>query len=198
MISHFFAYLSKLRWIRRWGLKRNAIEENVMEHSWEVATIAHALALLHNRRFGGQVDANAVAAAALFHDASEVITGDLPSPVKYHDPAITNAYKALERAAEQDLLALIPEDLQDDYRPLLLEEALPEPHRRLIKAADTLAAFIKCQAELRTGNSEFADAEEDVRARLEALNMPEVQVFLDTFLPSYNLTLDQLLNAPKR
>jgi Predicted hydrolases of HD superfamily len=194
MISHFFAYLSRLRWIRRWGLKRNAIAENVMEHSWEVATIAHALALIHNRRCGGQVDANAVAVAALYHDAAEVITGDLPSPVKYHDSAITQAYKALERAAERELLALVPEDLREDYRPLLLEEQVPAQHRALIKAADTLAAYIKCEAELRAGNSEFADAAAGIRRRLEELAMPEVEYFLETFLPSYRLTLDQLLN----
>lgn len=193
MISHFFAYLSKLRWIRRWGLKRNAIDENVMEHSWEVATIAHALALIHNRRCGGSIDANAVATAALFHDAAEVITGDLPSPVKYHDRAITQAYKALERAAERDLLELVPADLRDDYRALLLEEGVPEPHRALIKAADTLAAYIKCEAELRAGNVEFSDAAAGIRARLDALAMPEVEHFLGTFLPSYRLTLDQLL-----
>lgn len=194
MGSHFFAYLSKLRWIRRWGLKRNAIDENVMEHSWEVATIAHALALIRNRRCQGRVDANAVAAAALFHDASEVITGDLPSPVKYHNAAITNAYKELERAAERDLLALLPEDLRDDYQQLLLEDELPPEHRELIKAADTLAAYIKCRAELRAGNPEFADAEEDLRKRLQSLQLPEVQIFVDTFLPSYELTLDQLLH----
>lgn len=194
MISHFFAYLSKLRWIRRWGLKRNAIAENVMEHSWEVATIAHALAVIHNRRCGGNVDVNAVAAAALFHDAAEVITGDLPSPVKYHNPAITEAYKALERAAENDLLALLPDDLREDYRGLLLEEQVPPLHRTLIKAADTLAAYIKCEAELRAGNIEFRDAAEDIRHRLEQLAMPEVEHFLATFLPSYQLTLDQLLD----
>ena len=193
MISHFFAYLSKLRWIRRWGLKRNAIDENVMEHSWEVATIAHALALIHNRRCGGSVDANAVATAALFHDASEVITGDLPSPVKYHNPNITAAYKALERAAEHDLLALVPAELREDYRQLLLEEQLPASHRKLVKAADVLAAYVKCLAELRAGNTEFADAAEDIRQRLAALAMPEVEYFLATFLPSYRLTLDQLL-----
>jgi 5'-deoxynucleotidase len=194
MISHFFAYLSKLRWIRRWGLKRNAIDENVMEHSWEVATIAHALAIIHNRRCGGQIDPNAVAVAALFHDATEVITGDLPSPVKYHDAAITEAYKALERAAERDLLGLLPEDMREDYRPLLLDEQVPPAHRALIKAADTLAAYIKCEAELRAGNVEFTDAAEDIRERLAALAMPEVEHFLATFLPSYRLTLDQLLN----
>lgn len=196
MISHFFAYLSKLRWIRRWGLKRNAIAENVMEHSWEVATIAHALAVIHNRRCGGAVDPNAVATAALFHDAAEVITGDLPSPVKYHNSAITDAYKALEHAAARDLLALVPADLQDDYKNLLLEERVPEVQRSLIKAADTLAAYIKCEAELRAGNVEFTDAAEDIRARLDALAMPEVEQFVTTFLPSYRLTLDQLLNRP--
>lgn len=195
MVSHFFAYLSKLRWIRRWGLKRNAIDENVMEHSWEVATIAHALALLHNRRCGGQVDANAVAAAALFHDATEVFTGDMPSPVKYHNPAITQAYKALERRAERDLLALLPSDLQADYQALLLEERVPEQHRIFIKAADILAAYIKCEAELRAGNIEFTDAAEDIRARLQELEMPEVRYFIATFLPSYDLTLDQLLTT---
>lgn len=195
MVSHFFAYLSKLRWILRWGLKRNAIAENVMEHSWEVATIAHALAVIHNRRCGGRIDANAVATAALFHDATEVFTGDLPSPVKYHNPAITQAYKALERAAEHDLLELLPEDLREDYHHLLLEERVPENYRALIKAADTLAAYIKCEAELRAGNIEFSDAAEDIRARLAALAMPEVEHFLATFLPSYRLTLDELLTS---
>jgi|SRR5690625_693289 len=194
MISHFFAYLSKLRWILRWGLKRNTITENVMEHSWEVATIAHALAIIRNRRCGGQVDANAVATAALFHDVTEVITGDLPSTVKYHNAAITQAYKALERTAEQDLLNLLPEDLREDYRDLLLEERLSDEQRALIKAADTLAAYIKCESELRAGNVEFTDAAEDIRARLNALAMPEVEHFIQTFLPSYHLTLDQLLN----
>lgn len=194
MASHFFAYLSKLRWILRWGLKRNTITENVMEHSWEVATIAHALAIIRNRRCGGQVDVNAVATAALFHDATEVITGDLPSPVKYHNPAITNAYKALERAAEQDLLNMLPNDLQEDYRALLQEERLPEDHRDLIKAADTLAAYIKCETELRAGNLEFSDAAAEIRDRLDALAMPEIEHFIRTFLPSYHLTLDQLLN----
>lgn len=193
MISHFFAYLSRLRWIRRWGLKRNAIDENVMEHSWEVATIAHALAIIHNRRCGGQIDASAVATAALYHDATEVFTGDMPSPVKYHNAAITQAYKSLERTAERDLLALLPPDLRSDYENLLLEEQVPEQHRAFIKAADILAAYIKCEAELRAGNIEFTDAAQDIRDRLAELDMPEVRHFIATFLPSYDLTLDQLL-----
>src|SRR5690606_20776172 len=118
----------------------------------------------------------------------EVFTGDLPSPVKYHNPEITQAYKALERAAERDLLALLPSDLRADYQELLLEERIPEQHRAFIKAADILAAYIKCESELRAGNIEFTDAAEDIRTRLAALHMPEVQHFIDTFLPSYKLT----------
>jgi 5'-deoxynucleotidase len=140
MKSHFYAYISKLRWLQRWGLKRNTVNENVMEHSWEVATIAHALALIRNRHFGGTLDVNAIVVAALYHDCSEVITGDLPSPIKYHTPELTHAYKAIERQAEYELLNLLPEELKDDYRSVLIEEQLPEEHRTLIKAADTIAA----------------------------------------------------------
>src|SRR5690606_8048371 len=123
----------------RWGLKRNTIHENVMEHSWEVATIAHALALIRNRLFAGDLDANAIATAALYHDCSEVITGDLPSPVKYHSPAIQQAYHAIERAAEQELVALLPEALRADFAKVMIESDLPLAHRQLIKAADTIA-----------------------------------------------------------
>lgn len=192
-MSHFFAYISKLRWIVRWGLKRNTIQENVMEHSWEVATLAHALALIRNRCFGGDVDANAVAVAALYHDCSEVITGDLPSPVKYHSPAIQQAYHSIERAAERELVSLLPEKLQQDFAAAMVEEELPLAHRQLIKAADTIAAYLKCQAELKAGNHEFEKAAEDIKARLAAYPLPEVDYFLRTFAPSYQLTLDELL-----
>jgi 5'-deoxynucleotidase len=191
--SHFFAYISKLRWIVRWGMKRNAIQENVMEHSWEVATIAHALAIIRNRLFNGRVDANAVAAAALYHDCSEVITGDLPSPIKYHSPAMQEAYKSIEHDAEKELLALLPEALQDDFRSVLIENDLPHEFRQIIKAADTIAAFLKCQAELKAGNCEFEKAAEQIAQRLDGYNLPEVDYFLKTFAPSYQLTLDELL-----
>lgn len=191
--SHFYAYLSKLRWLQRWGLKRNVIAENVMEHSWEVATIAHVLALARNRVFGGNVDVGAVVVAALYHDSSEVITGDMPSPIKYHSAEITRAYKAIEKEAERELLGLLPPELQDDFRPVLLEERIPEEHLALIKAADTLAAYLKCEAEVQAGNVEFGSAREDVRRRVEALDPPEARYFLDTFAPSYKLTLDELL-----
>lgn len=193
MVSHFFAYISKLRWITRWGLKRNTIRENVMEHSWEVATLAHALALIRNRCFDGSVDANAVATAALYHDCSEVITGDLPSPVKYHSPAIQQAYHSIERAAEHELVALLPENLRRDFAAVVVEDNLPLEHRQLIKAADTIAAYLKCQAELTAGNREFKKAAEDIKQRLAAYHLPEVDYFMSAFAPSYQLTLDELL-----
>lgn len=194
MKSHFYAYISKLRWLRRWGLKRNTVTENVMEHSWEVATIAHALALIKNRYFGGSLDVNAIVVAAIYHDCSEVITGDLPSPIKYHTREITKAYKAIEHQAELELLNLLPEDLRQDYQAVIIEANVPEDQRLIIKAADTIAAYIKCRTEVAAGNREFSKAEEAVKARLHNLNQPEVQFFIDTFVGSYALTLDELLN----
>jgi 5'-deoxynucleotidase len=194
MKSHFYAYISKLRWLQRWGLKRNTVSENVMEHSWEVATIAHALGLIKNRFFGGSLDVNSLVVAALYHDCGEVITGDLPSPVKYHTPEITLAYKAIERQAEHELLNLLPEGLKDDFVGVLIEHQIPEEHRAIIKAADTIAAYVKCNTEVAAGNREFSKAQEAVRIRLALLNQPEVNYFLETFIESYSLTLDELLN----
>lgn len=194
MKSHFYAYISKIRWLQRWGLKRNAVAENVMEHSWEVSVIAHALALIRNRYFEGALDVNAIVVAALYHDCSEVITGDMPSPIKYHSTEITHAYKSIERRAERELLSLLPEGLQDDYQPVMLEQLIPAEHHSIIKAADTISAYLKCQMELSAGNAEFAKAAESIKARLEQIDLPEVRYFLDTFAGSYSLTLDELLN----
>jgi 5'-deoxynucleotidase len=196
MSSAFFAYLSRLKFIGRWGLKRNSLPENVMEHSWEVAVIAHALATLRNARFGGAVDANAVAVAALFHDASEVYTGDLPSPIKYHSPAITQAYKAIEAQAQTDVHAMLPGDLQSYYRPFLLEQEWPHDWHELIKAADTIAACLKCRAEMNAGNREFSVAAADIEAKIRALTLPEAQCFMQEFAPAFALTLDEML--PRR
>lgn len=193
MKSHFYAYISKIRWVQRWGLKRNAVPENVMEHSWEVAAISHALALIKNRYFGGQLDVNAIVVAAIYHDCSEVITGDMPSPIKYHSSAITHAYKSIERQAERELLALLPPDLQADYEGVIIEERIPDEHHQIIKAADTIAAYIKCQTEVAAGNAEFSRAEAKLRSKLTASDQPEVRYFLETFSPSYALTLDELL-----
>lgn len=193
MKSHFYAYISKIRWLQRWGLKRNAVAENVMEHSWEVSVIAHALALIRNRHFDGTLDVNAIVVAALYHDCSEVITGDMPSPIKYHSSEITQAYKSIERRAERELLALLPEDLQGDYQQVMLEDKIPSEHHAIIKAADTISAYLKCQMELSAGNSEFAKAAEAIKARLDTIDLPEVRYFLETFAGSYSLTLDELL-----
>jgi len=193
--SSFYAYLSRLRWIKRWGLKRNAHAENVMEHSWEVSVIAHTLALIKNRYYQGNVDANAVAAAALYHDVTEVITGDLPTPIKYHSEEISTAYKQIERQAEKELLALLPAELQADFQALIHHDKMPPEHVQIIKAADKISAYLKCQAELKAGNSEFETAAEQLALIIGASEQPEVAFFMQTFAPSCGLTLDGLMKT---
>ncbi|MCK0106461.1 5'-deoxynucleotidase [Marinobacter sp. S0848L] len=192
-VSHFFAYVSRLRWIKRWGLMRNAIEENVATHSWEVATIAHALALIRNTQFGGQVNADRVATAALYHDATEVITGDMPTPVKYHSKVMREAFGDIEHKAESELLALLPDELQDAFSPYLRESQWSVEEKELIKSADRLSALLKCRAEIQTGNKEFEPAAEQILRRLQEDALPEVMYFLDVFAPSYERPLDHLL-----
>lgn len=198
MSSPFLAYLGRLRWIKRWGLMRNAIDENVMEHSFEVAIIAHALALIARRVHGRKIDPAAVAAAALYHDAHEAITGDLPSPIKYHSEAIRRAYRSLEREATAELLLLAPAELRPDYAALMEDEALPPEHLALIKAADRIAAYLKCRAELKAGNTEFESAAAEIGAKLSQLEMPEVDYFLRVFAPCYELNLDRLVGDGAR
>lgn len=193
MNSHFFAYISKIRWVQRWGLKRNVVAENVMEHSWEVAVVAHALALIRNKYFYGDLDANAVAVTAMYHDCTEVITGDMPSPIKYHSREITSAYKALEKEAESELLGLLPREFQSIYRPFLIEKEISSDYHALIKAADTISALIKCETEISAGNMEFSKASEDIRRNLDKILLPEVKYFMEHFSDSYSLTLDELL-----
>lgn len=189
---HFFAYVAKLKYIVRWGLKRNVETENVKEHSFDVAVIAHALALIRNRYFGGNVDANQLAVVALFHDASEVLTGDLPGPIKYFNPTIAEAYKEVEKAAKAKLLTMLPEQLQADYAPLIDDSAMSRDLKRIVKAADVLAAYIKCIQEVESNNHEFQVARQRVEGMLAEYAMPEVNFFLEKFLPSYRLTLDEL------
>lgn len=191
--SKFFAYLERLRWIKRWGLKRNVVEENVMEHSWQVATIAHALAIIHNKKFAGDIDPNRVATTALYHDVSEIITGDLPSPIKYHSDRILSAYRLIEHEAEEELLSLLPEDLQSDFESMLLHEKVDATVASFVKAADLISAFLKCQLEVNSGNHEFEDAQKAIEESIRQLDMPEVDYFMATFVDSYLLTLDELL-----
>lgn len=193
--SSFYAYLTRLRWIKRWGLKRNALDENVMEHSWEVAVIAHTLALIKNRYFNGQLDANAVATAALYHDITEVITGDLPTPIKYHSEAIHSAYKHIEKQAEMELLNLLPEALKKDFEAMIHQDSLPEEHKLIIKAADKISAYLKCRAELTAGNLEFAMAEEQLARKIAESEQAEVIFFMQAFAPSCGLTLDDLMKS---
>jgi 5'-deoxynucleotidase len=191
-MSHFFAYLSRMKFIRRWGLMHSAYLENVQEHTCRVALIAHALAVIRTRLYGGHVDAERVATLALYHDAGEVLTGDLPTPVKNFNPEIKNAYRSIERAARDKLLSMIPEELRADYARFLGPEPADDAHLELVKAADRLCAYIKCLEELAAGNPEFSEAEKTIRAAVEAIDLPEVRYFVDTFLPSFRLTLDEL------
>ena len=190
MRSHFFAYLSRMRFIQRWALMRNTAPENVQEHSHQVAVLAHALAVIRNEKFGGHVDPGAVAVAALYHDASEILTGDMPTPIKYDNPAIQGAYRDVEKMAEKKLLGMLPQELREVYAPIL---TVPdEETRRLVKAADKLSAHIKCPEELKAGNLEFRQAAEQTRRALESYDLPEVRYFIDTFLESFSLSLDEL------
>jgi 5'-deoxynucleotidase len=191
-VSHFFAYLSRMRFIRRWGLMHNTYPENVQEHTLRVAMIAHALAIIRNRLFDGSVDAERVAVLALFHDASEVFTGDLPAPVKYFNPEIKAAYKSIEVTAARRLYEMLPDVLQSDYVPLFVPNEADAAHRELIGAADKLCAYLKCLEEIAAGNQEFSKAEKTLRATVVKLSLPEVRYFLETFVPSFRLTLDEL------
>ena len=190
MKSHFFAYMARMRFIQRWALMRNTAPENVQEHSHQVAVLAHALAVIRKEKFGGTVDLGAVAVAALYHDASEILTGDMPTPIKYDNPAIRKAYKDVETVAEQKLVDFLPEELRPIYRPILT--AADKEVEELVKAADKLSAHIKCMEELKAGNNEFREAAAQTRRALEAYDLPEVRYFLDTFLDSFSLTLDEL------
>ncbi len=193
--SKFYAYLSRLRWIKRWGLMRNAESENVMEHSWEVAVIAHSLAVIRNEIFEGQVDANAIATAALFHDASEVLTGDLPTPIKYFSNSITMAYRQIEAIACDELISLLPKPLQASYQALLSDEQQPEIYHQIIKAADTLSAYLKCLSELRTGNLEFTVTARKLESQLNASSLPEVAYFMQTFVADFAVPFDGVLEG---
>ncbi len=192
MLSHFFAYLSRMKFIRRWGLMHSTYPENIQEHSSQVAMVAHALAIIRNRLFCGHVNPDRVVVLALYHDASEVLTGDLPTPVKYFNPDIKTAYHALEETANKKLLSMIPAELHPDYQAFFHHEEADAASLELVKAADKLCAYMKCLEEVSVGNKEFTHAEKTLRATVESSDLPEVRYFLNTFVPSLKLTLDEL------
>ena len=189
-MSNFLAYISRMKYIKRWGLMRSSREENVQEHSLQVAMFAHCLALIENKRYGGKLDPQHVMAIAVYHETGEVITGDLVTPIKYYNPQITQAYKDVEKVAEETMIAMLPEEFQTDYRELI--QPKDEYEAKIVKAADTLAAYAKCIEELKTGNIEFAKAKETVLARLHEMEMPCVEDFLREFMPGFEVTLDEL------
>ena len=190
MPNSFYALISRLKNIDRWSLMRNSSRENVQEHSHMVAVLAHALAVIGRDVYGQDVDPGRAAAAALFHDASEIFTGDMPTPVKYHNPEIITAYKKVESLASAKLLDTLPPELQGAYASLLSPDT--DYTASLIKAADKLAAYIKCLEELKTGNNEFKSAAVQTHNKLVSLSMPEINYFMDHFIEAFGLTLDEL------
>ena len=191
-MSHFFAYLSRMKYIQRWGLMHNVHVENIQEHSLQVCTIAHALAVIKNRIYKGNVNPERVVLLAVFHDASEVITGDLPTPIKYFNPKIKVAYKEIEQVANEKLYELLPDEIKPDYESVFFPAEGDEEHWILVKAADKISAYLKCLEERKTGNQEFMRAEQMIRQAIKDMDLPEVDWFLKRFIPSMKLTLDEL------
>ena len=189
-MNRFFAMIARMKYIDRWGLMNNTKTENISEHSLETAILAHALVNIANIRFGEALDADRAAVIGMFHDAGEIITGDMPTPIKYYNPQIKEAYKAVERVAEDRLVSMLPEELQPVYRPLIAnEDAVLE---RYVKAADKLSALIKCIEEVRMGNNEFLKAKEATEKALYDMDLPALEVFMEECMPAYYLTLDEL------
>ncbi|MDD4296095.1 MAG: 5'-deoxynucleotidase [Ruminiclostridium sp.] len=188
---HFFAFLSRMKFITRWGLMRNTNSESIQEHSLQVSMIAHALSLIKNTYFGGCVNSERIAVLAMYHDSNETITGDLPTPIKYYNPSISNAYKDLENISKEKLLSMLPEELADEYRRILFfGEASDEG--KIVKAADRISAYIKCLEEEKTGNTEFKKAAAATLKKINEMDLPEVNYFMDNFIYGFKLTLDEL------
>ena len=192
MSSHFYAFLSRMKYINRWALMRNTSEENLSQHSHEVAAVAYVLCVIGNKRYGKSYNAERAALLGLYHDMPEIITGDLPTPVKYFNPEIKEAYKKVEAVAAEKLLATLPEDLREDFDFLFNEKKTDAELWKIVKAADKISALIKCIEERKAGNMEFSKAEVSTLEAIKAMNMSEAEDFVNEFLPAYELTLDQL------
>ena len=191
MKEQFFAYISRMRYIGRWSLMRNSMPENIQEHSHMVAVLAHALGVIRRDVFRVPCNPEEAATVALFHDSSEILTGDLPTPIKYHSSEIRDAYKQVEALACDRLLETLPEALRPAYGQLLTGETQERVHD-LVKAADKLSAYVKCIEERKAGNNEFLSAEAQTLDALQKMAMPEVDYFLEHFIPAFELNLDEL------
>ncbi|THA10458.1 5'-deoxynucleotidase [Rodentibacter pneumotropicus] len=190
--SHFFACLDRLRLIQRWSLMRNIEKENLAEHSLQVAFVAQALAIIKNKFFGGKVNSERIAVIAMYHDTSEIFTGDLPTPIKYFNPEITQAYKQIESAAELHLISLLPQELQEDFASYLDSETFSDEERHLVKQADLICAYIKAQFELDNGNQEFKTAKTRLETLMQQWHSKEMDYFLRVFMPSFGRSLDEI------
>lgn len=191
MKFHFFGILMRMKYINRWGLMRNTYPENIQQHSSETAILAHALAKIGNIYFGKSYDSDRAATLALYHDANEILTGDLPTPVKYLNPSIMTAYKQVETEASKQLLSMLPEELLPEYESYFLENEDDKELWKLVKAADKLSAYIKCVEERKAGNSEFKEAENATLNAIKALKLSEADKFMELFAPSFELSLDE-------
>jgi 5'-deoxynucleotidase len=189
-MNNFFGMMARMKYINRWGLMRNTINENIAEHSLEVAIIAHSLAVIGNTYCGKKLDAEHIAILGMMHDTSEIITGDMPTPIKYYAPEIRDSYKKVENIAAHQLLSEIPEEMQPAYKDILIEKE--DEDWKYVKAADKLSAYIKCIEEANMGNTDFKRAEETIKASLEKMKMKEIDIFTEKFLPSYTMTLDEI------
>ncbi len=191
MDNNFFALISRMRYISRWGLMRNSLPENIQEHSHMVAVIAHALGVIRRDVYGIPCNPDQCASVALYHDASEILTGDLPTPIKYNNQEIMAAYHEIEDLASEKLLRMLPPELQSSFEPIMIGDAAKELHP-IVKAADKLSAYIKCIEERKAGNNEFLSAEKQTRDSLLRSDLPEVKYFMENFIPAFEKTLDEL------
>ena len=195
MNKHFFAIISRMKYINRWGLMRNTRYENLSEHSFDVAVTAHALAVIKNTYFGGELDCDRAAVLALYHDAPEILTGDIPTPVKYYSKDMKTAYDKVEKTAVKRFINMLPDGMQNTYTPLFVKDEADEYLWKLVKAADTIAALKKCIDEEKSGNCEFSGAKAQIEKKVSAIDLPEVKYYVENFLPSFELTLDEHTHA---
>lgn len=191
--SHFFAMLSRMKYINRWGLMNNTKNENISEHSLQVAMFAHILVLIHNKNSKDKLNPERAALLGIYHDSSEIITGDMPTPVKYYNPQIVKSYKQVETMAENKLILMLPKEFQQEFTDILTHENENDKELyKYVKAGDKLSALVKCIEEIRMGNDEFKQAKSSIENSIKEMNMDEVNVFMEKFLPSFTLTLDEL------